>query len=439
MHFENGYPVFTVENVKHNYGGYCAICSDSSGNLLFHTNGRSIRNRLHNIMENGDTINPGALWQQYVDYGYPIISGGLAIPAPGQSNHYFLFHSAGDNSFATNGTPILYYSLIDMNQNGGLGKVISKNNILAEGDIPCPVIIKHGNGRDWWLIAGDYQNKTYRTYLIDPAGIQEVYQQTITPEAFSGGSGFHEASPDGTFFVNNDESGLWIYNFDRCTGLLSNPRVLPYQPPFWTGSNAFSPDGRFLYVGTHLVIYQLDMNTIDSAFIALDTIASYDYGASPYEPWYTNFFLPELAADGKIYYIPFTSTKAFNVINRPNFPLLASDMTQRGLETPQWNLGNWCHFPNYRLGRWEGSPCDTLDTSFPPKNGFRDMPWLGLQILSKSLDIKVLKMPPRFTAFPSSEPHRDSPHSLNPYSINKELQSDRQGANNFLQIRKANE
>ncbi len=395
LHFEKGYPEFKVENVKHDFGLYGIICSDSMGNLLFHTNGRQIRNRLHDIMEGGDTINPGPIWTDYPD-DYPTSTGGLSVPAPGLPNHYYVLHTSASYNFLIP-FPILYYSLIDMDQNGGLGKVISKNNVLAEGNINSPVIIKHGNGRDWWLIAGDMLSQTYFTFLINPEGIHFLPQQDIAPPALTNYSQ-SIASPDGSFFVSNDDStGLWIFDFDRCSGLLSHPRVLPYQPPvFWTATNAFSPDGRFFYAGTHLVIYQLDMQTIDSAYISFDTIARYEYGASPAPPFYTHFYLPELAPDGKIYYATFNHSKAFHVLHRPQLPLFAADMTQRDILLPKHNHGTNCYFPNYRLGKWDGSPCDTLSFASPPGKGFKDVLWRGNASVESTEEIKVLKLPPGF-------------------------------------------
>jgi hypothetical protein len=45
--------------------------------------------------------------------------------------------------------------------------VIEKNKVIATGDLPSPVIVKHGNGRDWWLIVGDMISQNYFIYLID--------------------------------------------------------------------------------------------------------------------------------------------------------------------------------------------------------------------------------------------------------------------------------
>lgn len=385
LHFEEGYPAFTIEDVKHDFGLYGIVCSDSSGNLLFHTNGRRIRNRLHNVMEGGDTINPGQVWADFPN-DYPSKTGGIAIPAPGLPNHYYLIHtSASYNPFTP--FPILYYTLIDMNQNGGLGKVVSKNNILAQGDLPSPVAIKHGNGRDWWLIAGDMLTQQYIIFLINPMGVQLAHIQSIAPASLTN-YGYAQASPDGDIFISNDDStGLWIFDFDRCQGRLSTPRVLPYEPPiFWTATNAFSPDGRFFYAGTHLVVYQVDMQTIDSSFLTMDTIARYDGTMA--------FSLPELAPDKKVYYTTFGRRKIFHTLHRPALPLLSSDLAHRGLDLPRQNDETRCYFPSYRLGTWSNSPCDTLGFVSPGNSQFRDVPWLENRIKPSTDTVRVLRRSP---------------------------------------------
>jgi hypothetical protein len=397
MHFEKGYPITDKMNTKRDYNFYCAICSDSSGALLFHSNGTSIQNRLHNIMQNGDSINPGKVRDASVVGGYPSITGGMAVPAPGMPNFYYLVHTSLNDDFSSkNRFPILYWSLVDMNQNGGLGKVVSKNNIMAVGELPSPVIIKHGNGRDWWVLVGDYLNKVYKTILIDPTGIHTAQVQAITPESFKSGSAFHEISPDGTVFVNNEASGLglWLYRFDRCTGQLYDPKLLPYpmaSPPF---SNAFSADGRFLYLGTVSIIYQLDMQTLDSTYVRLDTIAAFDAGVSPTPPFYTYFLLPELAADGKIYYNHYGGSQSYHVVHQPQQPDLAADFEHRGLLLPRKRNGTWCFFPNYRLGRWDDSPCDTLSFRPPNDERFQHNPWAGGAERQAGEQPKVLKFAP---------------------------------------------
>jgi hypothetical protein len=398
VRFENGEPVFNLENTRYGYSLYCTVCSDSSGNLMFHSNGTLIQNRLHNIMQNGDTLNPGNLRDQSVEYGVPSLIGGMAVPAPGLPHHYYLIHTfPNDNLAAKDLYPVLYYSLIDMNANNGLGRVIKKNQVLAKGDFPSPVITKHGNGRDWWVIVGDYKNKVYKTFLISPQGISAINDQQIAEESFLLDAVLHSISMNGDLFVNNEAhgigQGLWLFDFDRCSGLLHNPRLVPKGDFVEVFSNVFSPDDRFLYVNSLTELFQIDLQTLDSVDLVVNKIAQYNYGYSPYPPFASYFYTAELAPNGKIYYNQYNATKSYHVLHQPGLPGLAADLEQQGQAIPRWRNGTWCHFPYYRLGRWQDSPCDTLPFT-AVEDKFQHQPWKPPVRYRFNEAIKVLKVGP---------------------------------------------
>jgi len=58
---------------------------------------------------------------------------------------------------------ILWYSVIDMNLNGGNGSVVQNNVILFNDTLSTsgPQAVKHANGRDWWII----EHKTIQKIL----------------------------------------------------------------------------------------------------------------------------------------------------------------------------------------------------------------------------------------------------------------------------------
>ena len=55
-----------------------------------------------------------------------------------------------------------------------------------------------------------------------------------------------------------------------------------------------------------------------------------------------------------------------HVVHQPNLPPPLCDLENRGLYLKRFNAFSLCYFPNYRLGVWEGSPCDTLQVQNPP-------------------------------------------------------------------------
>ncbi|MFN0216887.1 MAG: hypothetical protein ACKVT2_21735 [Saprospiraceae bacterium] len=352
-----------------NFDLFCASCSDSMGNMLFYSNGIRIHNYLNELIENGDTINPGTIWQSNQNLGYPSVFGGFALPAPGKPNCYFFFHIALfiDNGQLT-GSP-LYYTLIDMNPNNGEGKVTTKNQILLQGDFTQPRAVKHANGRDWWVLTAQESEHLYHLFLITPEGIQGPMTQ-ILGNLFSNSEarGVPNFSPDGTLYVRNDaNNGLYLLDFNRCTGELSNLRILPYDQTtgFRFGSAAFSPDGRFIYLSNTNQVVQFDLEAPNLDYSAVDTVQIYDNFADSGPPFLTRFLYPQLGPEDKIYYTTTGTTPRLHVINRPNLPGLACDVENHGVQLPRINGRTTCFFPNYRLGEWEGSPCDTLNGQRP--------------------------------------------------------------------------
>lgn len=352
-----------------NFSLFCASCADSIGNLLFYSNGIRIHNYLNQLIENGDTINPGTIWQSNQNSGYPSQVGGFALPAPGKENCYFLFHLPS----ILNGGQIIfspfYYSYIDMDANNGTGKVITKNQVLKQGDFIQQKAVKHANGRDWWVLTAQKSEHLYYLFLITPEGVQGPFTQILgDPFPNSEGRGVTNFSPDGTIYVRNDaNNGLHMMDFNRCTGELSNLRILPYDQTtgFRFGSAVFSPDSRFIYLSNSNLVVQLDLEAPNLDYSAVDTVQMYDNFADPYPPFLTGYLYPQLGSDGKIYYSTSGTTPRLHVINRPNLPGLACDVENHGVQLPRFNGRTTCFFPNYRLGEWEGSPCDTLNGQRP--------------------------------------------------------------------------
>ena len=104
-------------------GTAVSIC-DTLGQLLFyaHTGDTSnsnsnmmgnVRNKIHQMMDNGDSI-IGISWYQEM----------VIVPIPDDNQKYYLFSQDVTDIYG------IYYSIIDMSLNNGLGKVISKNQVL---------------------------------------------------------------------------------------------------------------------------------------------------------------------------------------------------------------------------------------------------------------------------------------------------------------------
>lgn len=353
---------------------YHCSCSDSSGRLAFYTNGISIRDRTHEKMLFGDTLNPVPLWVDWQNRYFPSGPYCLTIPAPGRKNHYYMFHLAAQYEPIedTREASPFYYTLIDMNGNNGLGKVTSRKNrvLIPKGDLVPPVATKHGNGRDWWVVTGVRSTNKIYTFLITPSGVQGPFL-TEMPYNFPGReyAFVNTMSPDGRLYVRcSTFGGLYILNFNRCTGVFSNLRVVPFGPDISAVSVIVSKNSKYLYFSAPDKIMALDLTAPDLS-TSLDTLAYFDGFSSPMRPYRTGFFIPSLGPNGKIYYATTNSTMAMHYIHRPDWPGQSADLEQHGLQLPKFNNGTMGLFPNYRLGEWQDAPCDTLQGQ-RPNDGF---------------------------------------------------------------------
>ncbi len=356
-----------------NFNSCGGTCSDSVGNLLFYSNGLRIFNINHQLMEGGDTINPGSVWNNsnYDNDGYYTGTSPFALPLPNSSNIYYLIHEDIAFPLGAGTYEHLYYTVIDMNANNGLGKVVAKNQILLQGNLIWVAAVKHGNGRDWWIMSAQKSDPKHYLFLLSPQGISGPYIQDIGPPfnsvEYVGESLFSE---DGKYYLRHDSNkALRIYGFDRCTGLLSNLRIVPFQEGLHPWYAAFSPNSRFLYLSRPGWVWSLDLQAPDLS-ASFDTVATWELNYYPSYPWVTGYFLNQLGPDGKIYWNHYTGgSKAMNVMHRPDMPGDASDCEEVGFYLPRWNGTTINQFPNYRLGEWDNAPCDTLNGQ-KPGDGF---------------------------------------------------------------------
>ena len=98
---------FTFDSGFHqNNGVYFSITSftqnDSAGNLLYYTNGAYVYNRLGDVMDNGDNLNPSTYLAQLINNGDGIgnsfLQGAMGVKKPGSDSLYYLFHFGVNNN-----------------------------------------------------------------------------------------------------------------------------------------------------------------------------------------------------------------------------------------------------------------------------------------------------------------------------------------------------
>lgn len=358
-----------------------ASYSDSSGVLKTYTNGIDIGNTQWNVMENGQkmisstSVSDAAHWSQIV----------LLLPKPGTKDRITVLYGQHENMWPFD--PItgdvwvtahnLYWAEIDMSLNNGLGKVIARDQLIVEDtlDVGRFTATKHANGRDWWILAREYPTNRFYTLLLDPQGLHQTGKQTIGDTLEINGGGQACFSPDGSKYIMDngvdwDSTGagliMYFYDFDRCTGLLSNPRVDHIIPGNWSGC-AISRNSQYAYLNVGRQAYQYDLTKPDIVNTR-QKIADWDGASSPFP---TRFYHMKLMPDGRIYSCTSTRSDVLHVIDKPDQPAPICDYQQRAIKLPTYNAFSVPNFPYFRLGPIDGSPCDTLGINNVPLSWYR--------------------------------------------------------------------
>ena len=413
--------------------GTCASICDSLGDLLFYcgspnwsqwlapnnifTDGTVI-SKNHVVMESGDSL-VGTLWYQEM----------VIVPDPGNINRFYIFCAGVAQPLIG-----LYYSIVDLSFNGGLGKVVQKN-VQLRNDTICDGItaVRHGNGRDWWVIARSWKSvptNDITAYCISPSGVTANPTQFIGPNVSLQGFYRLKFNSSGNHLYNVAPNGaIERYDFDRCNGIFSNRQI--YSTPsgnylgFWDFE--VSPDESKIYTyliyqgaaGDSNYLIQFDFNN-SNFLLSADTIHIFSDPDTPGSL--------KLAPDGKIYSSVFsnvpdgctdylycastiTNTNSnLTVINYPDSLGASCD-----LQVSSFYLGGhkaYVGLPNnhnYELDTLHGSPCDTLTSV-----GLNDL-------FPKNKELKLYYDKTWQTVFVNAEDLQGRKATLEFYNINGQL------------------
>lgn len=213
----------------------CSSVSDSSGALLFYTDGTTVWNRDHVPMPNGTGLFGNSSSAQ----------SSLIMKDVTSPNLYFLVTTSGASG--------LNYSIIDVTLDSGLGDILpARKNIQIQSSNQEKVVAVPRNG-GYWLIT--FNQGIYSAYQVS-GGLISNFNPTIStiPQtlALTDRRGFLKASPDGTKLVNTSvgmTNIAYLTSFDVTTGVVSNPVPLSSSTSFTRFYGAeFSPNSRLIYL-----------------------------------------------------------------------------------------------------------------------------------------------------------------------------------------------
>ena len=340
INFNSGVATWTQSSIRPTFESCASIC-DRNGNLMFSTNGTKLwrgtgfgANAIS--VPNGDSLLGG--------YAGSSTQGAIFIPKPLDDSTYYLFtadESVGWPYYAHGG---LAYSEIDLRLPGLIppynGAVTNKNVRLRTPAAEKLAAVRHANGCDVWVVGHSFYSADFLAYRVSPNGVDTVPIVSTVGTTHIGGyhpsaphvlnaQGQMKISPDGTkiALVLQDTSILEILDFDKATGIVSNPITYQHTPGISLYGLAFSPDGSKLYVGIQhgsITILQFDMDAGSPTAIL--------NSGTPVISAPSQFRLGQLqrGPDGKIYG-PVINQLNLLTIHNPNALGTACNVTVNGL------------------------------------------------------------------------------------------------------------
>ena len=376
-----------------NMAGGNASISDKNGSLLAYSNGQVIMNAENGFIE--DTINYST------DLEYPwcnewdgnteidnqgVITTGMlglqrVIILP-INNKYFAIYTAFDEcEFKTYKVACSEFIL---DENHKYGKIITKDKTILNEDLAYAIhAVRHGNGRDWWIVVFTLGHEWMYSILLDEDGISQINKIKTGIEKRPESAGQICFSPDGNklaFFVGfnftSTGAGFGIVDFNRCDGTISNLKSKIISGEYGIGVGvAFSQDGRFLYVSNTKYIFQYDIKAEN--FFASERIVE-EYDGFKYEfpdfpvQYSVDFCLLKTGPDGRIYIFPTSAMqRLMSVMDYPHESFNKVNVRQHSILMPRAFQRTVPNIPEFRTGPLDGSPCDTLGLDNNPVAKFR--------------------------------------------------------------------
>jgi len=384
--------VFQRKLISPGYFTKNAAVSNNLGNLLFYSGAQTIWSNKYNFMRNAPDSSQISLW----DYG--VYQQHLILPVSSDTGIFksYLAQSDHNSIYIPSYLKAFWVSPWYVNLwQPDTGKVLSVDTLFYGGSNSDSTSIslsavKHGNGRDYWLVYHPSLTDTFMSWRQDENGILHgPNYQKIGPILPYHGNNWMRMSfnNDGTKIALLMWFNIWIYDFDRCTGQLSNPVVIDTCTNCWNEfavdftypsgpyiEGCFSPNGKMYYATRMDSLIQFDLtdfpNSINRTVVWYSPANIFDPNA-----WLIRGIA--LGPDRKIYVGTHSNAQDYNqwapidsgcsylgVIEYPNVAGMGCSFNRLGLYLNGYLS---CYMlptvVDYDMGPLIGSPCDTLITT----------------------------------------------------------------------------
>lgn len=274
----------------------CTSISDADGKVLFYSNGQVVYNWKNQVMDNGDNLNGHSSAPQPA----------FAVPMPGDDARFYLFTMAADENLSAG----LQYSIVDMVDNEGEGKVIEKNKVIKTNVSEAMTVTLYNdganlcNGQGYWVICVPKTTGQIYSFRVDS---NKIHNPVLSTAGTSIRAIQIKISPDRTkaaiTYGNSSQDGIVsLYNFNSSTGQFSFIKSYPVENAYGV---EFSPNSELLYTTAYSLgeIHQIN----------LITDAKYIFNSSEVNQQHSL----QLGPDGRIY-ISQAGERYLGRINDPN-------------------------------------------------------------------------------------------------------------------------
>lgn len=329
--FNTGLPVFSTNSSINTFESSAAV-SDESGNLLFYTMGARIWDRYGTEMPNAN----GLLGNGPFSGSHPAGSGRNnvhIVPHPGNRDQYFVFSA---EPIETPGGKV-YYHLVDMSLNGGLGDVVPgmKNIEIVEAYGREAYTVARGScGTYWFIGAMSTEPASYYAFKIDANGVDHNPVVTFVPLPEIETIGQTEISRNG-IAISAGSNYIMMADFNKQSGTFSHFQLFP------NGHSGqyleLSPNHEHVYIIDYNKIRQYDLE----AYPDIPAIAATGFNLSPWpSPLAVNYEDLRQGPDGNLYAVrlnfanQFLESYAIDRISNPNGGNIAW-LSQNSVAIPQ--------------------------------------------------------------------------------------------------------
>ncbi len=287
--------------------------ADASGNLRFYTDGNRIWDLNNNPMPSANPIFPAPL----VNVTQSTVQGALIVPFVNDNNKYYVF-SLSAQELANNEGGKLYYSVVDMTLNGGLGDIVpgTAHTLIDTGFSEHMIAVPTCGGV--WVILHGRISPVFKAYKIDANGLNTapVLSQAGVQGYVGPGNSGNQGFPGNNFYnvgqlaVSPDFKQLAaayfkgnlveLYSFNNTTGTIAAKGVVDSSnDAFGFYGVSFSPDSKKLYATNCAAA--IGLKAFNQYNLALPTMAQIRASRFFLGPCNAMLSQLQLGPNGKIY------------------------------------------------------------------------------------------------------------------------------------------